>query len=90
MAFRSSRAKDENKYRSILNTTLEPLRDLLRAQSCVSGAKVGAGDMLILACVLWAEGVLRAPLVPADDPISAWREWMAPWVNKAQTMAAVV
>lgn len=83
-------AKDESKYRRILNTTLEPLRALLQAQSCVSGAKVGAGDMLILACVLWAEGVLRAPLVPADDPISAWRERMAPWVNKAQTMAAVV
>ena len=82
-------AKEEGKYRNILNTTLEPMRTLLTDQPCVSGSEVGAGDVLLLGCVLWAEGVLGEPMLPADDPISAWRARMNPWVDKALTMAAL-
>jgi glutathione S-transferase len=82
-------ARDEGKYRSILNTTLEPLRALLSTQPCVAGASVGAGDVLILGNFLWAEGVLGEPLLPPDDPISAWRQRMNPWVEKALAMAAI-
>jgi len=80
-------AEDEGKYRAVLNTTVEPLRGLLAAQPCVSGEQVGAADALVLACVLWAEGVLAGPVFPADDPISAWRERMAPWVDQTLAMA---
>lgn len=45
--------------------------------------------MLLLGCVLWAEGVLGEPMLPADDPISAWRARMNPWVDKALAMAAL-
>ena len=83
-------ARDEGKYRSILSTTLEPLRTLLNAQPCVAGAHVGAGDVLILGNLLWAEGVLGEPLLPPGDPISAWRQRMEPWVQKALAMASVL
>lgn len=82
-------AQDEGKYRAILNTTLEPLRELLTAQPCVGGANVGAGDVLILGNLLWAESVLGEPLLPPDDAISAWRQRMNPWVEKALAMAAI-
>lgn len=80
-------AKDEAKYRAVLNATVEPLRGLLAKQECVSGDQVGAADVLILACVLWAEGVLGGHVFPDDDPISAWRGRMAPWVEKTMAMA---
>ncbi len=80
-------AEDEAKYRVILNATVEPLRGLLAKQACVSGEQVGAADVLILACILWAEGVLGGPVFPEDDSISAWRARMAPWVAKTMAMA---
>ena len=80
-------AKDEGKYRVILNATMEPVRGVLKEQPCLSGEQAGAADLFVLACVLWAEGVLGSSLFPDDDPISAWRQRMAPWVDKTMAMA---
>lgn len=83
-------AAGESKYRAILQTTLEPMRMLLEQQPCVAGKQVGGGDLLLLSLLLWAEGVLGEPLLPADDPISAWRGRQQPWVERMLEMAGQV
>ena len=80
-------ANDAPRYAKILHTTLEPLRLLLGQQDCVSGEQPGAGDVLVLATLLWFEGVTGAAMLPADDPISAWRSRQQPWVEQMLQMS---
>lgn len=80
-------AQQEQKYRAVLNATLEPLRALLSQQPCVSGEQVGGADVLVLACLLWAEAILGPDYLPEEDPISNWRQRQSGWVEKAMEMA---
>ena len=83
-------AQDERKYRAILGATLEPLRALLQQQPCVSGEQVGAADVLVLGCLLWAEAILGPDYLTEDDPVRTWRQRQSAWVDKALAMAGQV
>lgn len=81
-------AADAAKYQKVVHSTLEPLRALLEQQAFISGHTAGVGDLLVLSCLLWAEGVTGSAVTTPEDVISRWREGCQPWVQKMETMSA--
>lgn len=51
-----------------------PLRSTLAAQICIAGAAPAYADHIVFGALQWARVTSRFPLVPADDPITAWFE----------------
>jgi glutathione S-transferase len=54
--------------------SLEPLRQTLKAQPYLGGAKPNYADYIVFGGFQWARVVSPFKLLEADDPIYAWRE----------------
>jgi glutathione S-transferase len=55
-----------------LRTTLEPLRQQLRAQPFISGAAPAYPDYIVMGAFMWARTVCTLKLLADDDPLQDW------------------
>jgi glutathione S-transferase len=53
---------------------MEPLRTTLRAQPFIAGDAPAYADYIPFGVLQWARAISPFPLLPADDPVFAWRD----------------
>jgi len=67
---------DREATRAEFLKTISPLRSVLKEQPFVSGEGPAYADYVVFGAFQWARAVSRFEIVPADDPVSAWRDRM--------------
>lgn len=65
---------DPEQHLQQLHKAMTPLRRTLQVQSYLAGSEPNWADYVVFSAFQWARSISQLSLIPAEDPIFAWRE----------------